>query len=238
MRILIVEDDRKVARFLERALREEGYAVDVAYDGAQGLSLARIHPYDLHLLDVMLPGRTGDEITRELRGSGSTAPILLLTARDSTEDIVAGLDAGADDYLAKPFSLDEVLARIRALLRRGAAAPAGSLRYADLELDRLRREARRGGRLLDLTPREFALLEFFLLRPERVVRRTELLEKVWDLTFDPMSNVVDVHVANLRRKLRAAATGPLGTPDDPLIRTVRGVGYKLEAPRPSEGELP
>ncbi len=221
MRILVVEDDRKVARFLERALREDGYAVDVAHDGVDGLRKARVHPYDLHLLDVMLPGRSGLEITRELRGSGSSAPILLLTARDSTEDVVAGLDAGADDYLTKPFSLDEALARVRALLRRGGAARTEALEYDDVVLDRLRHEARRGGALLDLTPREFALLEFFLLRPETVVRRTELLEKVWDLNFDPMSNVVDVHVANLRRKLRSGSRPP-------LVHTVRGVGYILE----------
>lgn len=220
MRILLVEDDRKVARFLERALREEGYAVDPVHDGADALRMARVHSYDLLLLDVMLPGRSGLEVTRELRGEGASVPILLLTARDSTEDVVAGLDAGADDYLAKPFSLDEALARIRALLRRGGASRTELLEYADVMLDRLRHEARRGGLLLDLTPREFALLEYLLLRPESVVRRTELLEKVWDLSFDPMSNVVDVHVANLRKKLREGERTP-------LIHTVRGVGYIL-----------
>jgi two-component system, OmpR family, copper resistance phosphate regulon response regulator CusR len=229
MRVLIVEDDRKVARFLERALREEGYAVDVALDGTDGRVKARVHPYDLFLLDVMLPGRSGLEITRELRESRVSAPILLLTARDSKEDIVAGLDAGADDYLTKPFSLDEALARVRALLRRGGASRTERLAYDDLELDRLKHEARRDGVLLDLTPREFALLEFFLLRPGVVVRRTELLEKVWDLSFDPLSNVVDVHVANLRRKLRAGSAAP-------LIHTVRGVGYTLE--RRPDGAAP
>lgn len=225
VRILIVEDDRKVARFLEQAFREEGFAVDVATDGIEGAMKARVFDYDLLVLDLMLPGKSGFEITREVRRGGGGVPILLLTARDSKEDVVAGLDAGADDYLTKPFSLDELLARARALLRRSGNAVADRLLYGDLELDRLRREVRRGGVPVELTQREFSLLEFFLLRPHEVVRRTELLEKVWDLTFDPMSNVVDVHVANLRRKLRTGG-------EDPLIHTVRGVGYILERRTP------
>jgi len=152
-------------------------------------------------------------------------PILMLTARDSTQDVVAGLDVGADDYMTKPFSLDELLARARALLRRGGATRTETLVYADLHMDRLRHVAQRGGAELNLTPREFQLLEYFLLHAEEVVRRTELLEKVWDLSFDPMTNVVDVHIANLRRKLSAAGGGP-------LIHTIRGVGYTLDQREP------
>ena len=225
MRILVVEDDRKVASFLERGLREEGYSVDVSQNGTDGLLKARVHEYDLLLLDVMLPGTTGFEIVREVRSRESTVPILLLTARDDREDIVLGLDAGADDYLTKPFALDELLARIRALLRRGGSSRPDRLIYDDVELDRVAHQAHRRGERLELTPKEFQLLEFFLLNPERVVRRTELLEKVWDLNFDPMSNVVDVHVGHLRKKLGSAGEGP-------LVHTVRGVGYILQKNEP------
>ncbi len=225
MRILVVEDDRKVARFLEKGLREEGYSVDVSHDGADGLMKARVYEYDLLLLDVMLPGRSGLEIVHELRAAEKAVPVLMLTARDASEDIVLGLDAGADDYLTKPFGFDELLARIRALLRRGGAARPDRLLYDDVELDRVSHTASRGGRALDLTPKEFQLLEYMMLKPERVVRRTELLEKVWDLHFDPMSNVVDVHVGHLRRKLRDAGEGE-------LLYTVRGVGYILRKDGP------
>ncbi len=225
MRILVVEDDRKVARFLEKGLREEGYAVDVAHDGVDGLANARVYDYDLLLLDVMLPRKSGVEIVRELRAAEKAVPVLMLTARDAREDIVLGLDAGADDYLTKPFGFDELLARIRALLRRGAALRPDRLLYDDVELDRLAHTAARGGRRLDLTPKEFQLLELLMLGAERVVRRTELLEKVWDLHFDPMSNVVDVHVGHLRRKLDDAG-------ERPLLHTVRGVGYVLQREAP------
>jgi len=225
MRILVIEDDRKIASFLERGFREEGYAVDVAHDGTEGALNAHIYDYDLLIVDIMLPGKNGYEIVREVRRAGKDVPVLILTARDSTQDIVTGLDVGADDYMTKPFSLDELMARARALLRRGGATRTETLVYADLQMDRIRHVVQRGGAELSLTPREFQLLEYFLLHPEEVVRRTELLEKVWDLSFDPMTNVVDVHIGNLRRKLSAGGAGQ-------LIHTVRGVGYTLNRSEP------
>ncbi len=223
MKILVVEDDRKVAGFIELGLREEGYAVDVARDGEEASTLAHVNSYDAILLDLMLPKKNGLQVALELRKEGYDTPILMLTARDTTDDVVRGLDAGADDYLSKPFKFDELLARIRALVRRGGAQRLERLSYGPLELDRLEHQARAGGKVLDLTPREFRLLEHFLLHPDEVVRRTQLLEKVWDMHFDPESNVIDVHVANLRRKLSDA-----GHPN--LIQTVRGVGFCLKAP--------
>lgn len=226
MRILVVEDDRKVASFIEQGLREEGYAVDVARDGEEATMLAHVNDYDAVLLDLMLPKKNGLQIVTELRREGKRTPILMLTARDSTEDVVRGLDAGADDYLTKPFKFDELLARLRALLRRGGAARLDRLTYGPLTLDRLKHKATAGSRPLNLTPREFQLLEHFMLHPEEVIRRTELLEKVWDMHFDPESNVVDVHIGNLRRKLREAGY-------DGFIQTVRGVGFCLKAPESS-----
>jgi len=220
MRVLVVEDDRKVAGFIEQGLREEGYAVDIARDGDEATTLAHVNDYDAILLDLMLPKKNGLQVAMELRREGRRTPILMLTARDSTEDVVRGLDAGADDYLAKPFKFDELLARVRALTRRGGAARLDRLLYGPLSLDRLKHKAHAGGEALELTPREFQLLEHFMLHPEDVIRRTDLLEKVWDMHFDPESNVVDVHVGNLRRKLREAGY-------DGIIRTVRGVGFRL-----------
>ncbi len=221
MKILVVEDDRKVAGFIEQGLREEGYAVDVARDGEEGTTLAHVNDYDAILLDLMLPKKNGLQVATELRREGRRTPILMLTARDATEDVVRGLDAGADDYLPKPFRFDELLARLRALTRRGGAARLDRLVFGPLELDRLKHKAYASGHLLNLTPREFQLLEHFMIHPENVIRRTELLEKVWDMHFDPESNVVDVHVGNLRRKLREAGC-------DGVLQTVRGVGFCLK----------
>jgi DNA-binding response OmpR family regulator len=220
MKILVVEDDRKVAGFIEQGLKEEGYVVDVAPDGDEATMLAHVYDYDVILLDVVLPKKSGFQVATELRREGRRTPILMLTSRDATEDVVRGLDAGADDYLAKPFRFDELLARIRALHRRGGAERLEVLTFGPISLDRLRHAVTVRDRPFELTPKEFQLLEFFLLHPEEVVRRTTLLEKVWDMHFDPESNVVDVHVGNLRRKLAAAA-------GEQLIQTVRGVGFSL-----------
>jgi len=220
MRILVVEDDRQAARFLRQGLEEEGHAVDVAADGEEGAQYGHLNPYDLIVLDIQLPRKNGLELSRELRRDGIETPILMLTGRDATEDVVRGLDAGADDYLTKPFAFDELLARVRALTRRQVTGVAGALRYEDLEIDRLRGVVTRGGRPLDLSPREFRLLEYFLLHPEEVVTRTMLLQQVWHMSFDPETNVVEAHLSNLRRKLEEG-----GRPR--LIQTVRGAGYML-----------
>ena len=223
MKILVVEDDRKVAGFIEQGLREEGYAVDVAPDGEEGATLAHVYDYDLIILDVMMPKKTGLQVVMELRREGRGAPILLLTARDSTEDVVRGLDAGADDYLTKPFKFEELLARVRALARRGGATRTELLTFGPVTIDRLKHKVHANGKVLNLSPKEFHLLEHFLLHADQVVRRTELLEKVWDMHFDPESNVVDVHVGNLRRKLQEAIGAQ-------MIQTVRGVGFQLVMP--------
>jgi DNA-binding response OmpR family regulator len=220
MRILVVEDDLKTARFLKQGLEEEGHAVDVAPDGEEGAFLGHLNPYDLILLDIQLPKRNGLQLSAELRREGVETPILMLTGRDATPDIVRGLNAGADDYLTKPFEFDELIARVNALTRRRSGTARGILRFADLELDRLSRRVRRKGRPVDLSPREFRLLEFFLLHPDEVVTRVQLLEKVWDMSFDPETNVVDAHISNLRKKLEKE-----GEPR--LIQTVRGAGYAL-----------
>ena len=219
---------RPEGRGLHRAgVAGRGIRVDVARDGDEATMVAHVNEYDLILLDVVLPGKNGFQIAAELRREGRDTPILMLTSRDGAEDVVRGLDAGADDYLAKPFRFDELLARIRALHRRGGAKRLEVLRYGPLSLDRLRHVASVDERRLDLTPREFQLLEYFLLHPEEVVRRTTLLEKVWDMHFDPESNVVDVHVGNLRRKIADLAGGP-------LVQTVRGVGFILRGTAESD----
>lgn len=220
MRILIVDDDPLIAEFVRRGLQEEGHVVDVAHDGEHGRMLAFVEPYDALILDVVLPDALGYDIAREIRSKKKDVPILMLTSKNRTEDIISGLDAGADDYLVKPFVLEELKARIRALVRRGGATRDDVLSYDVLRLDRKGRRAFVEETRLKLTPKEFVLLERFLLAPEKTLTRTELLEKVWDIHFDPGSNVVDVHVARLRRKLKSAGAAT-------AIVTVRGVGFAL-----------
>jgi len=221
MRILLVEDERKVASFVAGALRENAYAVDVAETGEKGLELAEDNPYDLILLDVRLPGLSGIDVCRRLRQSGREMPILMLTARGLIEQRVEGLDAGADDYLVKPFAVAELTARVRALIRRGFHKSGAVLRYADLELDRHRRRTTRGSRPVPLTSKEFALLEFLLLRAPDPVTRSEIVEHVWDYNFDSETNLVEVYINRLRQKVDQ---------ERKLIHTVRGVGYRLGAP--------
>jgi two-component system, OmpR family, response regulator len=218
MKILVVEDNQKLARLLKRALEEEGYVVDLVADGATALGQLGNVNYDAVVLDWMLPEVDGLTVCRDLRARGNQVPILMLTARGEVPERIAGLNAGADDYLAKPFDLGEFLARVRARVRRGADAAV--LRVGPLTIDRNERRALVNGQRLGLTPREFALLAYLAREAGRVVPRTELLVKVWEMTFDPGSNVVEVHVRNLRDKLGEHAG---------LIQTVRGVGYKVEA---------
>jgi DNA-binding response OmpR family regulator len=223
MRVLLVEDDRKISAYVKRGLEEQGYAVDVAYTGREALDWATGVNFDLIVLDLMLPEMDGLTVCRTLRSRGENAAILVLTARDAIEDRVAGLDAGADDYLIKPFALSELLARLRALARRIADTPRTSLlQIADLTLDTLTRRVKRGGKFIDLTSKEYAVLECLLRDPDRILTRTEIAEYVWNYDVYNQSNVVDVYIRNLRRKL-----------DDPfelkLIHTVRGAGYRLSA---------
>ena len=220
MRILLVEDDRKVASFIRKGLAEEGYAVDTAADGETGLAMGLDRLHDLIILDVMLPAKPGFQVVRELRQAKVSTPILLLTARDAVEDKVQGLDVGADDYLTKPFAFAELLARVRALLRRGGEGRPPALQVADLILDPATRTVRRGGEAIPLTNREFALLEYLMRNPGRVLTRTMIAEKVWDYSFDSETNVIDVYVNYLRKKIDA------GRPSK-LLHTVRGVGYVL-----------
>jgi two-component system OmpR family response regulator len=218
MRILLVDDDPKLARALAKGLRAHAYAVDVASDSDAALLRAAVYDYDVVLLDVMLPGRDGFAVCRALRERGVAAPVLMLTARDAVDDRIRGLDAGADDYLPKPFDFGELLARIRALLRRAPVEREPELRAGALMVDPATHAVTLDGRAIELTAREFAVLEYLIRRPGEVVTRTALLEHVWDENFDGSTNVVDVYVGYLRRKLRA-----------PLIATVRGVGFRLDA---------
>jgi two-component system copper resistance phosphate regulon response regulator CusR len=221
MNLLVIEDERKTASYLRKGLTENGFAVDTAADGEEGLRLARQGNYDLLILDVMLPGRDGWSVLEELRTSGNRTPVLFLTARDAVPDRVKGLELGADDYLVKPFAFAELLARVRTVLRRGAGRPPENLRVADVEIDLVRHRASRAGQRLDLTPKEFALLSLLVRRSGEVLSRALIAEQVWDVAFESDSNVVDVHV----RRLRAKVDDPF---DRKLIRTVRGAGYVLE----------
>jgi heavy metal response regulator len=220
MRILVVEDEKKVARFIQQGLEEEHYTVDVAYDGESGALMAETQNYDLMILDVMLPRMSGLDVTRRLRDTRVTTPILMLTAKTATEDKVAGLDSGADDYLTKPFAVAELLARVRSLLRRGALEKSTVLTCADLELDTVTHKARRHGRVIDLTAKEYALLEYFLRNRDRVLSRTIISEHIWDYNFDTGTNLIDVYVNHLRNKIDTGS-------ERRLIHTVRGVGYVL-----------
>jgi DNA-binding response OmpR family regulator len=225
MRILIVEDERRLANFLKKGFEAESMAVDVAGDGDQGAALGREGNYDVIVLDLMLPGKDGIEVLREIRSAGKPTPILILSARGDVEDRIRGLNLGADDYLPKPFAFAEVLARVRALLRRQSAdGDRGSvLRADDLSVDLLSRKAVRGGREIELTTKEFQLLEYLLRCKNRVLSRVLIIEHIWDMQFDGGTNVVDVVINRLRRKIDDGARHP-------LIRTVRGVGYVLEEP--------
>jgi DNA-binding response OmpR family regulator len=220
MRILVVEDERKVAEFVARGLRDQRFAVDVVNDGQSGWDMASTRDYDLVILDLMLPGVSGLEILKRIRRAGSQAPVLILTARAGTAEKVENFEAGADDYLTKPFAFDELLVRVKALLRRGSPERANVLRIGDLEIDRQKQEAKRAGKRIELTPREYSLLEYLAANAGRVMSRTMITEHVWDESFQGLTNIVDVYVRHLRNKV-----------DDPspmkLIRTVRGVGYSI-----------
>ena len=220
MRLLLVEDERKVSDLVARALRAESYAVDVAEDGQRGWELAQSYQYDLIILDLMLPQLSGEELLRRIRRTNPSVPILVLTARAATQDKVNNFEAGADDYLTKPFAFAELVMRVKALLRRGPITRSSVLRVGDLEVDRFTQQVRRAGRRIELTPKEYALLEYLAANPGRVFSRTMIIEHVWDQSFEGLTNIVDVYVRHLRSKV-----------DDPfpvkLIRTVRGVGYGL-----------
>ncbi len=223
MRVLVVEDSRRLAGIVKRGLLEEGYAVDNAYDGEEAEYMAESTPFDLIVLDIMLPKKDGLSVCRDLRAKKVNTPILMLTAKDSVEDKVTGLDSGADDYLVKPFAFSELLARLRALLRREVLPKIQKLQIGELALDPQSREVRRNGDRVELTAKEYAILEYFMRRPNAVVTRTMLGESVWDYEFDGLSNIIDVYVRRLRRKIDREG-------QESLIQTVRGAGYRLRVP--------
>ena len=220
MRILLVEDEPNAARMLAKGLREQTYAVDIAPDGEAAVYLASVNDYDLVILDIMLPLKDGLDVCRELREAGLNVPILILTARDSVQDRIAGLDTGADDYLTKPFDFHELLARMRALLRRGPVLRSETVEIADLRIDTRSRQVSRSGRQIELTAKEYALLEYLARRVDEVVSRSEIAEHVWEENFDPFSNLIEVYVQRLRRKIDGGHVMK-------LLRTRRGEGYIL-----------
>src|SRR5215469_12798367 len=220
MRILLIEDEIKLAAFIKRGLVAERYAVDVANDGRTGLELAQTYQYDLILLDLMLPGVDGSEVLRRVRKQNSSVPVLILSARDSVQDKVAHLETGADDYLTKPFAFAELLVRVKALMRRGPVNRASTVRIADLEPDRLSQQVKRAGQRIDLTSKEYALLEYLMSNAGRVLSRNMIIEHVWDQSFDGITNIVDVYIRHLRNKV--------DTGHEPkLLKTVRGFGYSI-----------
>lgn len=221
MRILIVEDEQKLAEILLRSLRGEGFAVDTAANAEDGYALAMNGNYDLLVLDLLLPDSSGTDLLKRLRGANQKVPVLILTARGELDVKVANFDAGADDYLTKPFALPEFLVRVRALLRRGPAVTEAVLKLADLELDRLTHQVRRGGKRIELSPKEYSLLEYLLLNPGRVLSRSMIIDRVWDQSFEGFTNIVDVYVRQLRRKMDEGF-------EPKLIRTVRGLGYAID----------
>ncbi len=221
MRILVVEDEKKVASFIKRGLEEENFTVDMAYDGEEGLFMAESNPYDLILMDIMLPKMDGLAVIKALRGKGVNTPVLCLTAKDTVDDIVSGLNTGSDDYLTKPFAFAELVARVRALLRRGTQDRGAEIRFADLRLDPVAHKVWRSGKEIELTAKEYALLEYFLRNPNQILTRTMIAEHVWDYTFDSFTNIIDVYVNYLRKKVDRDF-------DKKLIHTVRGIGYVLK----------
>lgn len=222
MKILVVEDDRKISTFVSKGLKEQGYVVDVCNDGDEGLNLAMGESYDVILLDIMLPGRDGLSILRALRAEKNTVPVILITARSGLNERVEGLNLGADDYLPKPFYMEELIARIIAVSRRASGEQLSIVHYCGLTLNMITREVKRGDNVLELTSREFNLLELLLRSPGRVYSRTQLLEHVWGYDFDPQTNVVDVYIRRVRSKI--------DLPNEPsLVETVRGVGYRIRA---------
>lgn len=221
MKILVIEDEKKVSSFIKRGLEEEKYEVDAAFDGDEGLAMALKGQYDLIILDWMLPKRDGISVLKELRRDRSGLPVLMLTAKDSVEDIVAGLDSGSDDYLTKPFAFAELLARVRALVRRSELDRGAEITFADLRLDPVTHKVWRADREIDLTAKEYALLEYFMRNPNQVLTRTMIADHVWDYTFDSFTNIIDVYVNYLRKKIDRAVPKK-------LIHTVRGVGYILK----------